>query len=152
MSIFRDETIYKLRANGYSTDYLFDFSIASDWKNSSWRTIYIDQPELGVSREYLIKGLEEKDVRHYYDYMQKVAVMFGADPVRAAHELKESLEFEVKLAKASLPREERRNATALYHPMSLDELSIAVPIINWTSCINNILTPELLQVYSTRHS
>ena len=94
----------------------------------------------------MIKGLEEEDVRHYFNYMQKVAVMFGADPVRAANELKESLEFEVKLAKASLPREERRNATALYHPMSLDELSASVPIVNWTSCINNILTPELFQV------
>jgi len=146
LSIFRDETIYKFRENGYSTDYLFDFSIATDLKNSTWRTIYIDQPGLGVSREYLIKGLEEEDVRHYFNYMQKVAIMFGADPVRAANELKESLEFEVKLAKASLPREERRNATALYHPMSLDELSASVPIVNWTSCINNILTPELFQV------
>ena len=72
--------------------------------------------------------------------------MFGADPVRAANELKESLEFEVKLAKASLPREERRNATALYHPMSLDELSTLVPIVNWTTCINSILTPEIIQV------
>ena len=60
------------RKNGYSTDYLFDFSIATDLKNSTWRTIYIDQPGLGVSREYIIKGLEEENVRHYFNYMQKV--------------------------------------------------------------------------------
>ena len=60
------------RKNGYSTDYLFDFSIATDLKNSTWRTIYIDQPGLGVSREYIIKGLEEENVRHYFNYMKKV--------------------------------------------------------------------------------
>ena len=69
---FREELVYKFRKNGYSTDYLFDFSIATDLKNSTWRTIYIDQPGLGVSREYLIKGLAEEDVRHYFNYMQKV--------------------------------------------------------------------------------
>ena len=64
------------RKNGYSTDYLFDFSIATDLKNSTWRTIYIDQPGLGVSREYIIKGLEEENVRHYFNYMQKVTSTF----------------------------------------------------------------------------
>ena len=68
----REELIYMFRKNGYSTDYLFDFSIATDLKNSTWRTIYIDQPGLGVSREYIIKGLEEENVRHYFNYMQKV--------------------------------------------------------------------------------
>lgn len=60
------------RKHGYSTDYLFDFSIATDIKNSTWRTIYFDQGLLGMSREYLIKGLADEDVRHYYNYMQKV--------------------------------------------------------------------------------
>ena len=67
-----EQLIYIFRENGYSTDYLFDFSIATDLKNSTWRTIYFDQPGLGMSREYLIKGLEEENVRHYFNYMQKV--------------------------------------------------------------------------------
>ena len=72
MDFFRDETIYKFRRKGYSTDYLFDFSIATDIKNSTYRTIYFDQAHLGMSREYIIKGLDDEDVRHYYNYMQKV--------------------------------------------------------------------------------
>lgn len=141
-----EELIYMFRKNGYSTDYLFDFSIATDLKNSTWRTIYIDQPGLGVSREYIIKGLEEENVRHYFNYMQKIAVLLGADPARAASELLESLNFEIKLANASLPREMRRNATALYHPMTLAELAQEIPIVEWTEYVNKILTPELLQV------
>eukprot|EP00093_Oithona_nana_P004800 04800.XXX_207388_208497_1 [CDS] Oithona nana genome sequencing. len=91
-----EQLVYIFRENGYSTDYLFDFSIATDLKNSTWRTIYFDQPSLGMSREYLIKGLEEENVRHYFNYMQKVAVLLGADPARAATELKASLDFEIK--------------------------------------------------------
>ena len=125
---------------------MFDFSIATDLKNSSWRTIYFDQPSLGMSREYLIKGLEEENVRHYFNYMQKVAVLLGADPARAATELKASLDFEIKLANASLPRELRRNATALYHPMTLTELSNSIPLLNWTHYVNKLLTEDVLQV------
>ena len=37
------DSTYRLRRNGYSTDYLIDFSIVTDSKNSSWRLIDIDQ-------------------------------------------------------------------------------------------------------------
>ena len=37
-------------SQGYSTDYLIDFSIVTDSKNSSWRVIDIDQ----VSDTFLI--------------------------------------------------------------------------------------------------
>ncbi len=69
---FREKTVYKFRNNGYSTDYLVDFSISTDIRNSTSRTIYFDEASLGMSREYLIKGLEDEDVGHYYSYMQKV--------------------------------------------------------------------------------
>ena len=32
----------------------------------------MDQPTHGMSREYLIKGFEDKDVQHYYNYMVEV--------------------------------------------------------------------------------
>ena len=72
------ETVYMFRKNGYSTDYLIDFSIVTDSKNSSWRVIDIDQAALGMSREYLINGLEDEDVTSYYNYMVNVAVLLGA--------------------------------------------------------------------------
>ena len=37
------DTVYTFRNHGYSTDYLIDFSIVTDSKNSSWRVIDIDQ-------------------------------------------------------------------------------------------------------------
>jgi len=140
------ESVYTFRQHGYSTDYLIDFSIVTDSKNSSWRVIDIDQASLGMSREYLINGLEDEDVTSYYNYMVNVAVLLGADRATAARELKESLEFEIKLAHASQARENRRNATRLYNPMRIDELHTLAPMVPWLDYINNILTKDLLQV------
>lgn len=45
----------------------------------------------------------------------------------------------------SLPREERRNATKLYHPVSIRELQESYPYLNWLDYINALL-PSHLQV------
>ena len=47
------------------------------------------------------KGLEDKIVKAYYEYMVDIAVIYGADRSRAERELMESLEFEMKLANVS---------------------------------------------------
>ena len=52
----------------------------------------------------------------YYNYMVNVAVLLGAERSVAEKELRESLQFEIKLAEASQARENRRNATRLYNP------------------------------------
>ena len=57
------EMVYKFRDNGYSVDYMVDFSVTTDLKNSSYRILDLDQPGLGMSREYLMKGLEDSDVQ-----------------------------------------------------------------------------------------
>jgi len=143
------DTVYTFRSQGYSTDYLIDFSIVTDSKNSSWRVIDIDQASLGLSREYLINGLEDHDVNSYYNYMVSVAVLLGADRKTAEKELKESLEFEIKLAHASQARENRRNASRLYNPMMIRDLHTLAPMVPWPEYINNILTKDLLQVEDT---
>lgn len=48
-----------------------------------------------------MKGTNEKIVKAYYSYMVDVAVILGADRNTAEKELKESLEFEMKLANVS---------------------------------------------------
>ena len=62
----------------------------------------MDQATLGLSREYLIKGLEDKDVKAYLDYQVGLATLLGADRDRALKEQTEALEFEIKLANVSI--------------------------------------------------
>ena len=71
----REKTAYTLRENGYSPDIFFDFSVGQDLVNSTWRTIYLDQAGLGLSREYLIKGVENERVQHYFEYMKTVRLI-----------------------------------------------------------------------------
>ena len=45
-------------------------------------------------------------------------------------------------AQINLPREERRDATKLYNPMTIKELSEKVPGIPWLDYMNTILAPH----------
>lgn len=49
--------------------------------------------------EFLIKGIEDTNVRAYYDFMVDAAVIFGANKTDAEQELLDSLKFEIELAK-----------------------------------------------------
>ncbi|KAK9722860.1 Peptidase family M13 [Popillia japonica] len=136
------QAVYKFRKAGYSVDYLIDFSVGIDLKNSTQRIIDLDQASLGLRREFLIKGLEDKLVKAYSEYMVDIAVIFGADKQRATKELKDSLDFEIKLANISLPNEERRNATALYNAMTIRQLQATYQSIPWLEYINTLLAPD----------
>ena len=78
--------------------------------------------------------------------MVDVATLLGADPDFARSEMMAVLRFEMHLANISLPREERRNASRLYNPMSIKELSKLDPKTPWLAYINNILSQEIIQV------
>ena len=57
-----------------------------------------------MAREYLMKGLEDPDVQAYQEYMQDVALLLGADKDTVINDIKETIKFEIELAKISLPR------------------------------------------------
>ncbi|XP_058061822.1 neprilysin-2 isoform X1 [Anopheles bellator] len=133
------KSVKDFRKHGYSTDYFFDFSIGSDLKNSTRRIIDTDQALLSISREYLVKGMENPIVSAYYNYMVDMAVLLGAEEARAKRELLDSLNFEMALANISLPNEKRRNATALYNPMTVKEFQQRYPYTDWLEYFNAIL-------------
>ncbi|KAJ9599169.1 hypothetical protein L9F63_010346 [Diploptera punctata] len=139
------QSVYNFRKTGYSVDYFMDFSVSTDAKNSSYHVIVVDQASLGISREYLSKGFGEKIVDAYYSYLVDIAVILGADPERAKKEIRESVEFEMKLANISLPSEERRNVSKLYNAMTVREMQTTFHTIPWLTYFNNIL-PEHVQI------
>lgn len=56
---------------------------------------------MGLSREYLIKGMENPIVTAYHSYQVDMAVLYGADRNRAEIEMKNVLNFEFALANVS---------------------------------------------------
>jgi len=143
------DTTYEFRKHSYSADLLIDFSVTVDSKNSSYMVIDIDQASLGQAQVYLVQGMQDRTVAAYYKYMVNVAVFLGADRATAEREMMESLEFEMELAKASTPREMRRDANRMYNPMMIRDLHEYAPMVPWLEYINNILTPEILVVKDT---
>ncbi|XP_027847675.2 neprilysin-2-like isoform X2 [Aphis gossypii] len=129
------DSVYKIKEVGYSVDYFIRFSISTDVKNSMLRAIELDQASLGLM------STDEKVVIGYFRYMVDIAVILGADRRRAMKELKESLNFEIKLAKILLSAEERRDATKLYNPMKITDLQEKFPSIPWKEYLNKLLNP-----------
>lgn len=62
----------------------------------------IDQPDLGLSQVFLLKGLDNPVVSAYHSFQVDMAVLYGADRERAEKEMKEALNFEIGLAKVNL--------------------------------------------------
>ena len=58
----------------------------------------------------------------------------------------DTLLFEIDLANISLPREERRDASKLYNPMTVGELTSLDNTTPWLDYINKLLSPEIIQV------
>ena len=136
------EWTYKVSEAGFEKDHLIKFFISVDDKNTSWRIISLDQVDLGMSREYLIKGFDDKDVQSYYRFMLDTAILFGAKPDRAKKEMKEALLFEIELANASTAKEDRRNATLLYNPTTAGKANNPVGLPpTWLEFAHNIVKP-----------
>ena len=72
---------------GYSSDIFAEIFIYSDAKNNTNRVLYFDQASLGLSKEYWDKGLDEPEVKAYFQYMVDVAVLLGAEETNAKEEL-----------------------------------------------------------------
>lgn len=107
-----------------------------DLKNNTQRIIYVEEYSPGLPRKDLVKGLEDKIVIAYYHRMVNSSVKQGAKREYAEEELKEALEFEIKLANLTLPEEQRRDPTLIYNPMTLGELTGNYSYFPWKEYFN----------------
>ena len=107
--------------------------------------IEVDQFSPGLSREYLMAGFDSEEVKAYYNFMINMAVLLGADRDAAEHEMGAALTLELKLAEFALPKEERRNKSGLYHPLSLAEVEKIFPEVSLAEYITAITGVHLGQ-------
>lgn len=88
--------------DGLDDTLLLSLAVLTDQKNSSTRVLDLDQPEFGLRMEFLVRGIEDTNVKAYYDFMVDAAVIFGANKSDAERELLDSLKFEIELAKVGI--------------------------------------------------
>ena len=99
-----DNIMYKLRSMGLSSDILINFSVSTDLRNSSKHVMQLDQPELGLAREFLDRGMEDPVVMGYKMFMHEVFMLLGVDPENAMNSVNGVIQFEISLANITMPR------------------------------------------------
>lgn len=112
----------------------FSFFAGADAKNSRQIIAQLYQGGLALpDRDFYINEDERaKSIRQ--EYVTHVARMFellGDTPAQAAAEATALMEFETRLARASLTRVDRRDPNAGYHRMRLAELRSLTPHFSW---------------------
>ncbi|XP_058790778.1 neprilysin-2-like [Phymastichus coffea] len=133
--------IYQMREIGY-TEAMKCFIYSSiDVLGNNKYEITLDQAPTGLEQEYLSKGFQDKIVQAYYKYMTNLAEVLGADEQQSKKDLRDSLDFEIELSKIFLPKEDRRNMSELYNPMTLQQLESRYPDIPWREYFNNTIFP-----------
>lgn len=103
--------------------YNVNFFIDTDMKNTSRRILFVSLPflqvldrflcneyfipeqigegNIGLSRDMLLNGLNDKIVRKYHEFMVNVSVYFGANKTQAENEFEKVVMFEMELANVS---------------------------------------------------
>lgn len=123
----------------------FKLDLIVDPMNNSQHVIYLNGFFPGVSRKYMLNGFDDKHVKDYFNYMVNVSVAMGADEEYAQTELKQILNFEIKLAELTHPLEETERNSILYNPMILSELTQLSTFFPWKEYLNyhlNISTTD----------
>ena len=118
---------------GASMDYqLWAMYVDADAMNSSMNILNEYQAgfSLGEKEYYLDEDEHTRSIRAaYVAYVEKLFGLFGFD--RAAERAQTVLRMETRLAKAAYSNVELRDPQRNYNKMSIDELQVLVPQVNW---------------------
>lgn len=109
--------------------------------------ILVSEPTLGLDELDLLSGTENYNVKNYLKYMIDMAVSMGADKEYAKKELKDTLEFERKLANITLGDEKILSSSTNGERMeyiSTFRLSTDYSFIPWNEYMNNKLSFNMI--------
>ena len=112
-----------------------------DDKNSSMMIAGMWQAGLGLpDRDYYTsKDERSNNIRTaYLEHLNKMFTLLGDDEDVAKTNADKIMDIESQIAKISLTRLENRDAERVYNKMSVEELAILSPAINWKNYFNNL--------------
>jgi putative endopeptidase len=112
----------------------FNFSSEPDAKNSTQVIAGADQGGLGLpDRDYYLKD-DPKSVKlrqQYVAHVQKMLELAGESAPKSAADAQVVMRIETDLAKGSLDLVSRRDPNQVYHKMSVKELAVLSPSLDW---------------------
>jgi putative endopeptidase len=118
----------------YRVGGLFSVWAGQDDKNSRNVILQLYQSGLGLpDRDYYLKDDEKskKLKESYRQFIENMFVLLGNDRSSAAKISRDVMDFETRLAQASMDRVAMREAEASYHLMTLSEVKALMPDFDW---------------------
>ncbi|XP_021361073.1 membrane metallo-endopeptidase-like 1 isoform X2 [Mizuhopecten yessoensis] len=128
------------RTRKYSNSPIVDMYVYDDSKDIENNIMYLDQPSLGMpDRKYYLNGRNDRTLKAYEKYAVELAKAFGANQATAEQQMKEMVDFEIKIANLTMPSDQRRNADKLYNKMTIATLKQRYPQFQWMDYFNGVL-------------
>lgn len=131
---------------------LVDISDDQDFKDANQVIATMDQDGLGLPDRdnYLDEDEKSKGLRQKYaEHVERMMTLAGLDKKQARSSVKEILEIETTLAKASKTRVERRDPRGLYNRVNRDGLAKLALTIPWDDHFKALGAPDLREINVT---
>lgn len=115
--------------------------IDQDAKNSDKNMLHLFQGGICMpDRDYYLKDTPEfMRVRSaYVEHIQKMLALVGYNKEEVAQRQRTIMRIETALAKASMPKEDTRDAEKTYHKKTVAQLSALSPNISWKTYLEKI--------------
>uniref|UniRef100_A0A8C7E786 endothelin-converting enzyme 1 n=1 Tax=Naja naja TaxID=35670 RepID=A0A8C7E786_NAJNA len=135
--------ILKLVSATYRASPFFTVFVGPDSKSSNSNIIQVDQSGLFLpSRDYYLnKTANKKVLSAYLEYMVELAMLLGGARSSAEEQMGQVLLLETELANITVPQDERRDDEKIYHKMTIAELQVLAPAVEWLDFISYFLAP-----------
>ncbi|KAM7398723.1 hypothetical protein PAMP_018040 [Pampus punctatissimus] len=135
--------VLKVVSGPYRAQPFFSVGVSADPKNSNSNVIQVDQSGLFLpSRDYYLnKTANEKVLLAYLDYMVELGMLLGGERVAAHLQMQQILDFETALANITVPQDQRRDEEKIYHKVTIAELQLLAPAVDWLDFLSSSLSP-----------
>ncbi|XP_055369767.1 endothelin-converting enzyme 2b isoform X2 [Betta splendens] len=135
--------VLKVVSGPYRAQPFFSVGVSADPKNSNSNVIQVDQSGLFLpSRDYYLnKTANEKVLMAYLDYMVELGMLLGGEKSSTQLQMQQILEFETALANITVPQDQRRDEEKIYHKITIAELQLLAPAVDWLDYLSSSLSP-----------
>uniref|UniRef100_A0A3Q4HZM0 endothelin-converting enzyme 1 n=1 Tax=Neolamprologus brichardi TaxID=32507 RepID=A0A3Q4HZM0_NEOBR len=135
--------VLKVVSGPYRGQPFFSVGVSADPKNSNSNVIQVDQSGLFLpSRDYYLnKTANEKVLVAYLDYMVELGMLLGGERSSTQAQMQQIMDFETGLANITVPQDQRRDEEKIYHKVTIAELQLLAPAIDWLDYLSSSLSP-----------
>src|SRR5690606_9974384 len=122
--------------------FLFSLYASPDFKDSGNVIAYVGQGGLGLPEKGYYFDESQANIRDaYVAYIEQLLALSGVDAAQAKEQARAVMDFETRLAKASLSRIELRDPAKRYNPVSALDADKLTPNFSWTALFDTLKVP-----------